>query len=60
MSVYFFNSLSDDEHLNLLIVADFFNSLSSGKTSLPFKNSCLPTFPGNKAEILAVCLSKFY
>ena len=33
-----------------------FNSL----TSLPVKNSYLVTFPDDKAEILATCLSKLY
>ena len=32
----------------------------SGKTSSPVKNSHLPTFPDDKAKILAVCLSHLY
>ena len=42
------------------IVAAFSNSHSSAKTSLPVKNSYLPTFPDDKAKILAVSWSKPY
>ena len=48
MSVCFSNSLPIDEYLNILIVAAFSN-----------KNLYLLAFPDDKAEILAVCLSKF-
>ena len=53
MPVYFFNSLPNDEYSNLLILAAFFKNSFSGKpSSLPF--------PHDKAEILAVCPSKFH
>ena len=60
MSVYFFNTLLNGKYLNLLIVADFLNSLFPGKTSSPVKNSHLPTFPDDKAEIVAACVSTPY
>ena len=60
MSECAFNSLRNGEYLNVFIVADFSNKSFSGKTSFPVKNSCLQTFLDNKAEILAVCLSKSY
>ena len=60
MSVCFFNSQPNDESLNLLIVAVFSTSPLSGKTYLLVKKSYLPTFPDDKLEILAVCLSKLY
>ena len=43
-----------------LILAAFSNKCSSGKTSSPIKNSQLIRFRDDKAEILAVCLSKLY
>ena len=49
MSVCAFNSLANGEYSNLFIVA-----------ALQVKNSYLVTFPDDKAEILAVCLSKSY
>ena len=55
MSVCTFNSLTNREYSNLLIVAPFSNKSFSGKTSLPVKNSYLLTF-SDKAEILAVSL----
>ena len=55
-----FNSLPNDEYSNLLIVAAFFNSPFSNKTSSLVKNSYLSTFPDDKAEILAVGLSRLY
>ena len=55
MSVCAFNYLPKIEYSNLFIVATF-----SSKTSLPVKTSYLLTFPDEKAEILAVCLSKSY
>ena len=60
MSVCDFNSLHNGEYSNLFIVAAFSSKSFSGKTSLPVKNSCLLAFPYDKAEILAVCLSKLY
>ena len=55
MSVCAFSYLPKSEYSNLFIVATF-----SGKTSLPVKTSYLLIFPDEKAEILAVCLSKSY
>ena len=55
MSVCAFNSSPYRENSTLLIVAAF-----SGKISLHVKTSYLPTFYKNKAELLAVCLSKSY
>ena len=60
MFVCFLNSLSNGEYSNLLIVAAFTNKCFPSKTFLPVKNSSLPTFPDDKAEILAVYLSKSY
>ena len=48
------------EYLNLLIVAAFTSKSFSGKKSFPVRNSHLVTLPGDKAEILAVSLSKLY
>ena len=60
MSVCAFNYLPKGKHSNLFIVAAFSSNSFSGKTSLPVKDSYLLTFPDDKAEILAVCLSKSY
>ena len=60
MSVCAFNSLPNGEYSNLFVVAAFSSKSCSGKTSLPVKNSYLLTFPDDKAEILAVFLSKLY
>ena len=57
MSVYLFNSLSDDEYSNFLIVAAFSNGPFSDKTFSPVNNSYLLTFPDDKAEFLAVRLN---
>ena len=58
VSVYVVNSLPNSEYSNLLLVAVFsFNSFP-GKTSSSFKNSYLPRFSDNKAEILVVYFSK--
>ena len=46
MSVFFYNSLA--------FSADFPNSPFSDKPSSPVKNSSLPTFSDDNAEILAV------
>ena len=54
MSVCFSNLLPNAEYSNLLIVSAFSNKHSSGKTSLPIKNSYLPIFLDDKAEILVV------
>ena len=58
MSVCFFKSLPNGEYSNLLIVAAFSSSSLSGKIYSHVKNSYLPKFPDDKAEILAVCLTK--
>ena len=47
-------------NINFFIVTAFSNSPLSGKRFLPIKNSYLATFPGDKVEILPVCLSKSY
>ena len=60
MSVRAFNSLSNGEYSNLFIVAAFSSNYFPGKASLPVKNSYLLTYPNDKAETLAVCLSKSY
>ena len=60
MSVCFFNSLPNGKYPYLLILAAFSNKSFFDKTSCPVKNSYLPTFTNNKAEILAVCLSRLY
>ena len=60
MSVCAFNSFPRDKYLNLFIVGAFSSKFFYGKTSLSVKNSNLLTFPDNKVEILAVCLSKSY
>ena len=60
MPVCFFNSPPNGEYSNLLILPAFSNSPFPGKTSSPIKNSYLLTFPDDKAEILAVCLSKLH
>ena len=60
MAVCAFNSLPKGEYSNLFNVAVFSSKYFSGKTFLPVKNSYLLTFPDDKAEILAVCLSKSY
>ena len=52
MLVCAFNFLPNKEYSDLLIVAAFSNC----KTSLFVKSSYLPTFPDDKAEMLAVCL----
>ena len=60
MSVCAFSSLPHWEYLKFLISVAFSTNPYSGKTSSPSKIPLLPTFPDDKAEILAVCLSKFY
>ena len=60
MSFCAFNCLPNGEYSNLLIVAAFSSKSFSRKTSLPVRNSYLLTFPDDKAEILAACLSKLY
>ena len=60
MSVCAFNTLPKGEYSNLFTVAAFYSKSFSGKTSLSVKHSYLQTFPDDKAEILAVCLSKSY
>ena len=60
MPVCFFNSPTNGEHSNLLIVATSFNSSFSCKTSSPFRNSHLLIFLDDKAEVLPVCLYKLY
>ena len=58
MSVCAFNSLPKGEYSKLFIVAAFSSKSFSGKTTLSVKNLYLLTFPEDKTEILAVCLSK--
>ena len=58
--VCFFNSWPNGKYSNIFIVAAFSSKSFSGKTSLPVKKSYLLTFPDDKAEILAVFLSKSY
>ena len=60
MSVYAFNFLPKGEYSNPFVAAAFSSRLFSRKTFLPVKNSYLLTFPDDKAEILAVCVSKSY
>ena len=60
ISVCLFSSLPNRDYLKLLIVTAFLNSSFSGKISSPPKNSYLPTFPDEKAKILAVYLPKSY
>ena len=59
MPVGAFNSFPKGEYSNRFIAA-FSSKSISGKTSLSVKNLYLLTFPDDKAEILAVCLSKSY
>ena len=42
------------------IVVAFSSNSFPGKTSLPVKNSYLPTFPDDKAKILTISLCKLY
>ena len=58
MSVSVFNSLPNVEYSNLSIVVAFPKKTFSGKRSLLVKISYLLTYPDDKAEILAVCLTK--
>ena len=46
--------------MNIHIAAAFSNKSFSSNTSLSVKNLYLPPCPDDKAEILAVCLSKLY
>ena len=59
MLVCAFSSLPNGEYLKIFISEAFATNLYYDKTSSPAKNSYLPVFPDDKAEILAVCLSKF-
>ena len=60
MSLCFFNAPPNDKNSNLFIVGAFSNTSFSSKTYSPVKDSYLPTFPDDKAQILNVCLSKSY
>ena len=60
MSLCTFNLLPNGECSNPFIVAAYCSKFFSGTTSLPVKNSYLLTFLDNKAETLAVPLSKLY
>ena len=60
MSVYAFNSLPKGVYSNLFIVVAYCSKSFSSKTSLPVKMLYLLTFPDDKEEIVAVCLSKPY
>ena len=52
--------LPNGKNSNILIIVAFSNSPFSRKTSSPTKNSCLPIFLDDKAEILTAFLSKSY
>ena len=54
MSICFLNSLPNSKYSNLLIIAAFPNCPFSGQISSLVKNSYLPIFSDNKAEIIAV------
>ena len=58
--VCFSKAFPNGEYSNLFNAAVFSNKSFYNKTSFPVKNSYLLTFPDDKAEILAACLSKFY
>ena len=58
--VCFFNSFPNGVYSNLLIEVAFSSKSFSGKLSFPVKNSFLLRFPDDKADLLAVCLSKLY
>ena len=58
MSFCAFNSLPNREYPILFIVIAFSSKSFPGKTSLPVKNLYLLLFLDDKAEILAVSLSK--
>ena len=60
MVLIFCNLLPNDKYSNLLIVAAFSIRSFSSKTSWPIRISYLLTFPDDKVEILAVCLSNFF
>ena len=60
MSICAFNYLTNEEYSNLFIIAAFSIKSFFSKTFLPVTNSYLLTFLDDKAEILAVCLSKSY
>ena len=60
MPVCAFNFLPNGNYSNLFNSAVFSSKSLSGKTFFPVKNSYLLTFPDDKAETLAVCLSKLY
>ena len=61
MSVCALNSLPKGEYLVFfLILADFLRKSFSGKTSFLVIKSYLLTFPDDKADFLAVSLSKLY
>ena len=53
MSVYAFNYLPKVSSSSLPTLAAFSSKSFSGKISLPVRNSCLLTFPYDKAGILA-------
>ena len=60
MSICAFHSLPKGKYSNLFSVAAFSSKSFSSKKSLPVKNLYLLKFPDDKAEILAVGLSKSY
>ena len=60
MPVCAFNSLPNGEYYNIFIGATFSFTSFSDNFYLPVKNSYLLTFPDDKAEILAIFLSKLY
>ena len=58
MPMSFFNLLPNGEYSNILIAAAFSNESFSNKTFSHVKNSYLLKFSDDKAEIVAVSLSK--
>ena len=60
MSACTFDSLPKSKYSNIFNVAAFSTKYFSDKISLLVKNSYLLTFLDDKADILAVCLSKSY
>ena len=60
MSACAFDSFPNGNFSSLFILAGFSKKYFSGKTSLPVKNSYFLTYLDDKAEILAIYLSKLY
>ena len=60
MLVCAFSFLPNAKYSNHCIVVSSSSKSFSGKTSLPVKNSNLPTFSDNKAEILALMAKPYH